>query len=65
MKAQGSGHFISIDSTLGHEVVPTAAVHSTTKYAVRAISEVFRKENSDIRVCIVSPSFVESELIQG
>ncbi|MFB6638296.1 SDR family oxidoreductase [Streptomyces chartreusis] len=65
MKAQGSGHFINIASTLGHEVVPTAAVYSATKYAVRAISEGIRKENSDIRVSIVSPSFVESELIQG
>lgn len=65
MKAQGSGHFINIASTLGHEVVPTAAVYSATKYAVRAISEGVRKENSDIRVSIVSPSFVESELIQG
>ncbi|MFJ5265057.1 SDR family oxidoreductase [Streptomyces sp. NPDC088387] len=65
MKAQGSGHFINVASTLGHEVVPTAAVYSATKYAVRAISEGIRKENSDVRVTIVSPSFVESELIQG
>ncbi|MEV5910313.1 oxidoreductase [Streptomyces sp. WAC 01325] len=65
MKAQGSGHFINIASTLGHEVVPTTAVYSATKYAVRAISEGIRKESSDIRVSMVSPSFVESELIQG
>ncbi|MFJ4787518.1 SDR family oxidoreductase [Streptomyces sp. NPDC088794] len=65
MKAQGSGHFVNISSTLGHEVSPTTAVYSATKYAVRAISEGIRKENSDVRVTVVSPSFVESELIQG
>ncbi|MFJ2885260.1 SDR family oxidoreductase [Streptomyces sp. NPDC087305] len=65
MKAQGSGHFVTISSTLGHEVAPTTAVYSATKYAVRAISEGVRKENSDIRVTVVSPAFVESELIQG
>ncbi|MGQ4430804.1 SDR family oxidoreductase [Streptomyces sp. SAS_260] len=65
MKAQGSGHFVTISSTLGHEVAPTTAVYSATKYAVRAISEGVRKENSDIRVTVVSPAFVKSELIQG
>ncbi len=46
-------------------MAPTTAVYSATKYAVRAISEGVRKENSDIRVTVVSPAFVESELIQG
>ncbi|PUA28263.1 MAG: oxidoreductase [Cellvibrio sp. 79] len=64
MKAQGSGHFINISSIGGHAVYPTAAVYCATKYAVRAISEGLRQEQlgGDIRVTIISPGVVESEL---
>jgi len=64
MKAQGSGQFINISSIGGHTVFPTAAVYCATKYAVRAISEGLRQEQlgGDIRVTIISPGVVESEL---
>ncbi len=64
MKTQGFGHFINISSIGGHAVYPTAAVYCATKYAVRAISEGLRQEQlgGDIRVTIVSPGVVESEL---
>lgn len=64
MKAQGSGQFINISSIGGHAVFPTAAVYCATKYAVRAISEGLRQEQlaGDIRVTIISPGVVESEL---
>ncbi|AWS48636.1 SDR family oxidoreductase [Streptosporangium sp. 'caverna'] len=62
MKAQRSGHVINICSTLGHDVVPSSAVYSATKFAVKALSEGLRKEQQDIRVTVVSPSFTESEL---
>ncbi|MGW7667713.1 SDR family oxidoreductase [Streptomyces sp. NPDC054775] len=65
MKSQGHGHIINMASTLGHYVAPATAVYSATKYAVRAISEGLRKENNDVRVTDISPSFTESELIQG
>jgi len=64
MKRQGFGHFINISSIGGHAVYPTAAVYCATKYAVRAISEGLRQEQlgGDIRVTIISPGVVESEL---
>lgn len=62
MKAQGSGHFVNISSIGGYRVWPTCGVYSATKYAVRAISDGLRMENDDIRVTVVSPGVVESEL---
>lgn len=64
MKQQGFGHFVNISSIGGHAVYPTAAVYCATKYAVRAISEGLRQEqlDGDIRVTIISPGVVESEL---
>lgn len=62
MKAQGNGHFVNISSIGGYRVWPTCGVYSATKYAVRAISEGLRLENDDIRVTVVSPGVVESEL---
>jgi NADP-dependent 3-hydroxy acid dehydrogenase YdfG len=64
MKAQGRGHFINVSSIGGHTVFPTAAVYCGTKFAVRAISEGLRQEQlaGDIRVTIISPGVVESEL---
>lgn len=56
------GHVINLSSIGGHRVWPTCAVYSGTKFAVRAISEGLRQETSDIRVTIVSPGVVESEL---
>ncbi len=42
--------------------MPTAAVYCATKYAVWAISDGLRQENTDLRVTVVSPGVVESEL---
>lgn len=62
-RVQESGHFINVSSVAGHTVRPTLGVYSGTKYAVRAISEGLRQEVGDkIRVTIVSPGAVESEL---
>ncbi len=64
-RAQQSGHFINISSVAGHTVRPTMAVYSGTKYAVRAISEGLRQEAGDkLRVTIISPGAVESELAE-
>ncbi|GAA4575833.1 SDR family oxidoreductase [Planotetraspora kaengkrachanensis] len=62
MRAQRSGHVINVSSTLGHDVVPNSAVYSATKFAVRALAEGLRKEQQDIRVTVISPSFTDSEL---
>jgi NADP-dependent 3-hydroxy acid dehydrogenase YdfG len=64
-RKQESGHFINISSVAGHRVAPTGAVYSGTKFAVRAISEGLRQEAGDkIRVTIISPGAVESELAE-
>jgi NADP-dependent 3-hydroxy acid dehydrogenase YdfG len=62
MKEQGSGQFINVASIGAHQVYPMAAVYCATKYAVWAVSEGLRLEHNDIRVTIISPGVVESEL---
>jgi NADP-dependent 3-hydroxy acid dehydrogenase YdfG len=62
MKQQGSGQIVNVSSIGGHATFPTAAVYCATKYAVIAISEGLRQESTDIRVTVVSPGVVESEL---
>ncbi len=62
MRARKSGHIINISSIGGHQVWATCSVYSGTKFAVLAISEGLRLENTDVRVTVVSPGVVESEL---
>lgn len=65
MREQKSGHIINTDSVAGHVVSPGGAVYSGTKFAVRAIAEGLRKEespNSLIRVTNISPGAVLTEL---
>ncbi|GKW44507.1 SDR family oxidoreductase [Planococcus sp. NCCP-2050] len=66
MESQKEGHIINISSVAGHSVTPGSAVYSGTKFAVRAISEGLRQEidpSMDIRVTIVSPGAVATELV--
>ena len=62
MRGRRSGQIINLSSIGGHQVWPTCAVYSGTKFAVLAISEGLRLENQDIRVTVISPGVVESEL---
>jgi NADP-dependent 3-hydroxy acid dehydrogenase YdfG len=62
MEAQGGGQFINTASIAAHLVGPTSAVYSATKYAVWAISDGLRQESRNIRVTIISPGVVETEL---
>lgn len=62
MKARGNGQIINVASIAAHAVVPTGAVYCATKYAVWAISEGLRQENPDVRVTIISPGVVTTEL---
>lgn len=67
MRERKEGHIINVSSVAGHQVSPGGAVYSGTKYAVRAISEGLRKEESpenNIRSTIISPGAVESELTE-
>ncbi|QRY47261.1 SDR family oxidoreductase [Mycolicibacterium boenickei] len=66
MRAQRSGHFVNLASIGAHEVEPTAAVYSATKFAVWTISEGLRKEHADgVRVSVISPGVTESELAES
>lgn len=56
------GHIINIASIGALAVSPTAAVYCATKFAVRAISDGLRQENSQLRVTCVHPGVVESKL---
>jgi NADP-dependent 3-hydroxy acid dehydrogenase YdfG len=62
MQMQGRGHVINVASIGAHAVTPTAAVYCASKYAVRAISDGLRQETNVLRVTVVSPGVVESEL---
>lgn len=66
MKEQKSGHVINVASVAGHRVPLNggSAVYSSTKYAVRAISEGFRQEAKpyNIRTTIISPGAIKTEL---
>lgn len=62
-KARRSGQFVNVSSLGGRIAVATGAVYCGTKFAVHAISEALRQEvGGDIRVTIVSPGVVESDL---
>ncbi|KQX44660.1 SDR family oxidoreductase [Paenibacillus sp. Root444D2] len=65
MREQKSGHIVTISSTSGYRVDPTSAVYSATKFAVRAIMEGLRQEESpvsNIRSTIISPGLTATEL---
>lgn len=62
MRARKAGQIINLSSIGGHQVWPDCAVYSGTKFAVLAISEGLRLENKDIRVTVITPGVVESEL---
>lgn len=62
MEKQGDGHIVNIASIAAYGVSPTAAVYSATKYAVLAISDGLRQETDKLRVTVVSPGVVTSEL---
>ncbi len=62
MQAQGHGQVVNISSIGGLAVSPTAAVYCATKFAVRAISDGLRQESNKIRVTVICPGVVESEL---
>jgi NADP-dependent 3-hydroxy acid dehydrogenase YdfG len=63
-RRQGAGHFVTIASTAGLNVVKNMTVYAATKNAVRTIMEGIRQESTDgvIRTTSISPGFVRTEL---
>lgn len=65
MRAQGTGHIISVGSVAGRRPFYTGAVYSATKFAVRALSAGLREELSpqdNIRITDIQPGVVDTEL---
>lgn len=66
MRKQKSGHIINMSSLMGHRIIPTTAVYSASKSAVRAISEGLRQEEStesQIRSTIISPGMTATDVL--
>lgn len=63
---QRGGHLVTTASVNAHQVSPTAAVYSATKFAAWAIAEGLRQESDpSIRVTTISPGLVTSELVDS
>ena len=64
MMERSSGHIINIGSIASLTAISNFGVYCGTKFAVRAISEVLRKETlGKVRVTIIYPGVVDSELV--
>ena len=64
MGEQGSGHIVNVSSVAGRIATLGSAVYNLTKWGVGAFSEALRQEvlHAGVRVTIVEPGFVETEL---
>lgn len=64
MAEQGSGHIVNLSSVAGRTANLGSAVYNFTKWGVGGFSEALRQEalHAGIRVTIVEPGFVETEL---
>lgn len=64
-RRQGHGHFVTVASVGAHEVSPTSAIYSGTKFAAWAITEGLRLElDPRFRLTTISPGVVETELAE-
>jgi NADP-dependent 3-hydroxy acid dehydrogenase YdfG len=64
MAGSGGGDIVNLSSVAGRRADAGAAVYNMTKFGVHAFSEALRQEalHQGIRVTIVAPGFVETEL---
>jgi clavulanate-9-aldehyde reducatase len=64
LMAESGGDIVNLSSTAGRRADAGAAVYNMTKFGVHAFSEALRQEalHQGIRVTIVAPGFVETEL---
>src|SRR3954471_19527819 len=64
MQEQGGGHIINVSSVAGRVARMGSGVYNATKFGVGAFSESLRQEgaNYGVRVTIIEPGFVETEL---
>src|SRR4051794_3269593 len=64
MQEHGGGHIVNVSSVAGRVARFGAGVYNATKFGVGAFSESLRQEgaNYNVRVTIVEPGFVDTEL---
>jgi NADP-dependent 3-hydroxy acid dehydrogenase YdfG len=64
MQEQGRGHIVNLSSVAGRVARLGSGVYNATKWGVGAFSESLRQEalNYGVRVTIIEPGFVETEL---
>jgi len=64
MREQGGGHIVNLSSVAGRTASLGSAVYNLTKWGVNGFSEGLRQEalHSNVRVTIVEPGFVNTEL---
>ncbi len=69
MDAQGSGTIVNVASIAGFVPAPYLVAYSASKHAVvgftRALREELRLRDSPIRLVLVSPGFVNTQMIQA
>jgi NADP-dependent 3-hydroxy acid dehydrogenase YdfG len=64
MREGGGGHIVNVSSVAGRHASAGSAVYNLTKFGVNAFSEALRQEalHSNIRMTVVEPGFVATEL---
>lgn len=64
MREGGGGHIVNLSSTAGRTAALGSGVYNLTKWGVNGFSESLRQEalHAGIRVCVVEPGFVSTEL---
>jgi clavulanate-9-aldehyde reducatase len=65
MEGRGGGDIVNVSSVAGRRASAFSAVYNATKFGVHAFSEALRQEalNLGVRVTIIAPGFVETELL--
>jgi len=64
MQEQGGGHIVNVSSVAGRVARMGSGAYNATKWGVGAFSESLRQEalNYNVRVTIIEPGYVETEL---
>lgn len=66
MRERGAGRVINVSSLMGRITLPFMGVYHATKYAVEALSDALRRENTHlgIRVILIEPGMIRTEFTE-